>query len=184
MTSFTPTVASAVKTVSTAADYTVLDTDGYDTVYVTHASSRTVTLPVAANNIGRHIKIFKGNASGTYTLTLARQSSDTIDGATSYIALGLYDMIEVTAVASAVWVITDKKEQPVVFAASLSASQSIATATNVLLAMDTENIDTHDAYTNTASNYKFTAPTTGRYWVSIAGTNVDGTPANNIQVWV
>lgn len=49
-----------------SADYTVLDNDGYNTIAVTTSTTnRTVTLPTAADNTGRVLKIVKiDNASG------------------------------------------------------------------------------------------------------------------------
>lgn len=80
------TFIGAVKTATVAksADYTILDGDGYTTIFVTTGSStRTITLPAAANNVGRSITIKKVD-NGTGKVTLARTGADTIDGSTGF----------------------------------------------------------------------------------------------------
>jgi len=44
------------------------------------------------------------------------------------------------------------------FRATMSATQSLSDDTRVLVAYDTVEYDTDNAYTNTSSNYKFTVP--------------------------
>ena len=66
-----------------SASYTVLDTDGYDTILVTTGSvTRTITLPTAADNSGRVITIKKVD-SGTGEVTIDGEGAETIDGATT-----------------------------------------------------------------------------------------------------
>lgn len=66
-----------------SADYPILDNDGYDVIFMTTgASTRTVTLPVAANNSGRVITIMKAD-SGAGKITVSRGSSDNIDAYTT-----------------------------------------------------------------------------------------------------
>lgn len=78
VTSYFPTVASAVNVVS-SANYTILTADGYSTILVsTGSTTRTVTLPAAASNTGRIVTIGKTD-TGTGFVTVA----GTIDGATN-----------------------------------------------------------------------------------------------------
>jgi hypothetical protein len=66
-----------------SANYTITDTDGFDTILVTTSSSTiTITLPAAANNTGRELTIKKAD-SGSGKITITRAGSDTIDGYTT-----------------------------------------------------------------------------------------------------
>lgn len=50
----------------TDADYTVLDDDGYTDIFITcDGHNRTVTLPTAADNVGRKIRIINSDGAGT-----------------------------------------------------------------------------------------------------------------------
>jgi hypothetical protein len=83
VTSFAPTVKSRVKT--TSADYTITDTDGYDTILASAASTDvTITLPSASTNAGREITIKKTDAGAGGAATTRRIAiSGTIDGSTT-----------------------------------------------------------------------------------------------------
>lgn len=62
VTTYVPTIASAVHTVS-SANYTILDNDGFNRIQVTTgASNRTITLPAVANNAGRYIEFYKADS--------------------------------------------------------------------------------------------------------------------------
>ena len=79
------TFTGSIKTnlAAKSADYTILDTDGFQTILVTTgASTRTMTLPLAANNVGRVIT-FKKVDSGAGKITIVRSGSNTIDGYTT-----------------------------------------------------------------------------------------------------
>jgi hypothetical protein len=81
-TSYFPLIQSSVKTLSSAG-YTILDTDGYETILVTTgASDRTIVLPAAANNTGR-VLYFKKLDSGAGHVIIDGNASETIDGATT-----------------------------------------------------------------------------------------------------
>lgn len=102
ITTYTPTIKSSTLTVS-SANYTVLGSDGYETILVsTAASNRTITLPVAADNIGRRIVVKKSD-SGAGAVIIARSGSDTIDGSTSHTIYGQYASMTLIAVSSTVW---------------------------------------------------------------------------------
>lgn len=73
-----------------SADYTVTDTDGYGVLLMTTGNSnRTVTLPTAADNTDRKI-IIKKVDSGTGTVIIDGEGSETVDGSTTYILYGQY----------------------------------------------------------------------------------------------
>jgi hypothetical protein len=87
VTSYTPVTKSKVKTVS-SANYTVTDSDGYDTILVATGSvDRTITLPAVATNAGRTLTIKKTDAgSGVgggagFRVLIDTPGSETIDGA-------------------------------------------------------------------------------------------------------
>lgn len=75
--------------VSKSANYTILDTDGYELFLITTGSSADVaiTLPVAANNIGRRVT-FKKVDTGTKKITITRAGGDTIDGGATTVYCG------------------------------------------------------------------------------------------------
>jgi hypothetical protein len=82
VTTFVPTIVSAIKAVA-SANYTILDNDGYSTILVTTgASNRTITLPTAADNAGREITVCKVD-SGAGFVILDGEGSETIDGSTT-----------------------------------------------------------------------------------------------------
>lgn len=83
--SFSPIVKSSIHAV-TSADYTILDNDGFETIVVsTGASNRTVTLPLAANNQGRKIKIIKSD-TGAGVVLVDGSGSDLINGSSAVLA--------------------------------------------------------------------------------------------------
>lgn len=80
-----------------SADYTVTDTDGIKVILMTTGSStaKTVTLPTAADNTGRTIKVVKVD-SGTKKCTVDGEGSELCGGNTSGIDLVLqFDFVEV-----------------------------------------------------------------------------------------
>jgi len=73
----------ALQTVAKSADYTVLDDDGIHTILMTTgASDKTVTLPTAAANDGRIIKVVKVDSDVGKCL-IDGESTETINGSTS-----------------------------------------------------------------------------------------------------
>ena len=46
-----------------------------------------------------------------------------------------------------------------------SSNQSIGTTTDTLLVLDAELYDSDNTFTNTSGNYKFTAPSNGKYYL-------------------
>lgn len=70
-----------------AGDYLILDGDGFRTIGVTTAgTNRTVTLPTAADNTNRIITVKKVD-SGTGTVIIDGEGSETIDGSLTYTLL-------------------------------------------------------------------------------------------------
>jgi hypothetical protein len=104
-----PEIHNAIKTVS-SADYTILDNDGYATIYLSSfgGSNRTFTLPASANNIGRRIRVVVGDTANANTLAVSRAGSDVIyDGAsntaTSVNILKFNETKEFECLTSGVW---------------------------------------------------------------------------------
>lgn len=78
-----------------SADYTVLDTDGIGVIAMTTgASNRTVTLPAAANNTHRMLRIKKVD-SGVGKVIIDGNASETVDGVTTKDVVLQYDFLEV-----------------------------------------------------------------------------------------
>lgn len=78
-----PRILNAPKTIhSTSSDYPILDNDGYELILVTTGSSAnvTITLPTAADNKGRRIKIQKVDSG---TKFVAVSASENIRGSSS-----------------------------------------------------------------------------------------------------
>lgn len=104
VTSFVSVIASSTKVVS-SANYTILDTDGFDVISISTAGSdRTITLPASATNIGRKIRIKKTD-SGAGAVIIARAGSDTIDGAISQKIYTQYGECSIYCEASGVFYI-------------------------------------------------------------------------------
>lgn len=104
-TSYFPVIQSAVKSVS-SANYTILDNDGYEIIAVTTgASDRTITMPSAANNIGRSLKIKKVD-SGAGKVLITRAGSDTMDGETTVELSDQYEEATLYGVTSSAYSIT------------------------------------------------------------------------------
>jgi hypothetical protein len=98
-TSYVPTITSS--TYAASASYTVLDGDGYDTILVTTGNTdRTITLPTAVDNSGRKLTIKKVD-SGTGTVTVDGEGSETIDGATTKVLSAQYTSLAIQCDGSA-----------------------------------------------------------------------------------
>lgn len=76
------------------------------------------------------------------------------------------------------WVAAGGVNTPAFFA-GLTTDQTISNATLTLVALANESFDTDNAFTNTASNYKFTVPTgkSGKYLISWGMRNSGATSA-------
>ncbi len=88
--------------------YTITDTDGYSVLHCTTVSTnRTINLPTVADNNGRTITIIKSD-SGTGTLTVDGEGSETIGGsATTCVLREQYELITVTSVGGE-WQVTGR----------------------------------------------------------------------------
>jgi hypothetical protein len=89
---FKAAISSAFSTV-TSANYTVTDTDGFDTLlFSTGGSNRTLTLPAVATNAGRRLLIKKID-SGVGTVLIDTPGAETIDGAAQNTLTAQYAMV-------------------------------------------------------------------------------------------
>ena len=87
------TGAGANTTSAKSADYTILDGDGIETILMTTgASTRTVTLPTAADNTNRQITVKKVD-SGVGTVIIDGEGAETIDGATTHTIYSQYGRV-------------------------------------------------------------------------------------------
>jgi hypothetical protein len=69
---------SRIKIIS-SANYTILDTDTFNIIFIsTGASTRTITLPLLANNIGKRIKIYKTGGTGNVLIAPNASNPNTI----------------------------------------------------------------------------------------------------------
>lgn len=91
------------------ANYIITNTDGFSWVgsVTTQTANRTITLPAAASNIGRTIRISKYDSSA-FTLIIATGNSgaDTLDGASgssANILTAQYSYVEVVCVSATAW---------------------------------------------------------------------------------
>lgn len=104
-TSYFPIIKSSTNSVS--ASYTVLDTDGFSTIFVTTAgTNRTITLPLAANNAGRTLYIKKVD-SGTGQVIVDGNGTETIDGNLTFTLFLQFDSVTVECDGTAWYVITN-----------------------------------------------------------------------------
>jgi hypothetical protein len=90
-------VTSAVKisTATKTADYTVLDDDGYEQIFVNPTGKTiTITLPTASANTGRRLIVKVTHAGGAVTVN--GEGSETIDGATTFVMQSQYDFLDIT----------------------------------------------------------------------------------------
>jgi hypothetical protein len=103
-TSYFPTIQSAA--VVKTANYTITTTDGYTAVGYDCTSGtpgdRTATLPDAAANIGRYIRIYKTD-TGSGKVTVTRAGSDTIQGQNTVRLWSQYDWITLYSDGTSTW---------------------------------------------------------------------------------
>lgn len=184
VTTFVPVVASAIKTVS-SANYTILDTDGYDTVLVTTgASQRTITLPAVANNAGRRLVIKKVD-SGAGTVLIDTPGAETIDGAAQNLLTAQYSFVELIADGSN-WFVsqaTDYVQSVIASASKVTVTSGVTTdITSISIGAGSWAIDVLAVYTPSAAigtpvsirtSINTTSVTEGTY-----GDNLYSIPAN------
>ncbi len=86
-------------TVAKSADYTVTDTDMIRTINMTTAGSdRTITLPIAANNIHRRITITKVDSGTGYCIIIdSATGADLINGAASIRVPAQWDTVTLSS---------------------------------------------------------------------------------------
>lgn len=92
-----------------SADYTVLDDDGISVINMTTSTTtRTVTLPTAADNTGRTLVIKKVD-SGSGRVIVDGEGSETIDGFATVIVPLQNDFVTVQCTGSA-WTIINRRD--------------------------------------------------------------------------
>lgn len=93
------------ETAAKSADYTVTDTDKIRTVLVTAgASTRTITLPTAADNAHRMLTISKID-SGAGIVVIDGENSETINGAATFTLYGQNESVTIQCDGSAWYVL-------------------------------------------------------------------------------
>ena len=91
----------------TDESYTITDTDGFDTIILSATAlgaERTITLPTAADNIRRRIKVLTLNAHGTYQLVVDGEGAETINGQLVWRLNGIYQRVELVCTGTA-WIV-------------------------------------------------------------------------------
>lgn len=152
-----------------SADYTITDDDGVSIVHMTTSSTdRTVTLPTASANAGRVITVKKVD-SGTGSVTLDGEGSETIDGATTIILHNQFESVSIQCDGSS-WHITDSHLLPSGEVKATSANGHGSTNTKIRR-FTTTDIDTGTSITyadSTTLGTTFTINQKGIYTISYA----------------
>lgn len=149
----------------------------------TTSGTITATLPAAASNEGLELIFVKTNAANS--LIIDANSSELVNGSTTFTMLAIYESVTVSCNASK-WFVTrhvvpNANFEPVVVRSKKTSSASISTNTETLVVYDSEAIDSHSAY-NT-SNGKFTTPISGDYMISATGyIQIQGHTNTNVEV--
>jgi len=122
-------------------DYICLDDDGYTHINVTAgAANRTITLPTAADNIGRRLKIRKVDNGAGYVITDG-EGAETINGITEWRLFNQYDYVVIECDGTE-WFVTGGTEPELVYRHTADFSQAAAqniwyAVTNFILALPT-----------------------------------------------
>jgi hypothetical protein len=141
-------------------NWTVTDTDGYDSFYgTTSTTNRTVTMAVGANNIGRRVTVMK-NDSGSGKVTITRQGSDNfgLSSATTIELLSQGDRVTLEG-DSGRWRVVEFSRKPITARYRVSASTanaSLAASAREVIDYDTADYDSHSSVT-TGASWVFTA---------------------------
>lgn len=176
-------VSAKIKTlklenVAKTADYPVTDTDGVVTIYMTTSTTdRVVTLPTAADNAGRSVKLVKvDSASGKASFD--GELSETVNGATGATAdlVGQYESATVYCDGTE-WFITEfVTHQRICRAYRSSAASLQASDSWVHLGLDAESYDPLGWYTSSATaEAAYFQPNTPGYYeitVQVSGSNI------------
>ena len=144
-----------------SGNYTVVGSDNRDTIEVTAAA--TITLTACATLTSDDTGDFEVTVKNKHTgyITVARSSTDTIDGATSYIVNpGCSATFKINQASDGFNVVSQENTKAVCFDVTKSSTQAISSTDPVLVTWETENIDSHGYF---ASN-KFTPLSAGKYY--------------------
>lgn len=165
------------------ADYTVTDTDGIEVILMTTGGTdRTVTLPTAADNTYRKIKVVKVD-NGSGKVTIDGEGAETINGATTVkipgYEAGQWCYIEVTCDGSG-WYITDIKDETewISWTPSTTWNNGNTTWTGYYKRVKDDIICNVNGVQAGAPSAAALAVTLPNSW-TIATGKIPGTPANN-----
>lgn len=154
------TTPSAPSIVSKSTTYTALTTD--DIILCTAASDWTLTLFASASNSGKKL-IIKKTDSNTNAITIDANSTETIDGALTFVLSVQYQEVEIVCDGSN-WHIINSRIPTI--AAKYRLAGAVAASTTQPINFATSDFDTHSCVT-TGSSWKFTAPMASKYSVSV-----------------
>lgn len=122
--------------VSKSANYTITDTDTFDTIgVITSSTSKTITLPTASANKDRLIKIFKQDSGAGYAIVDA-EGSETINDNLKWEITEQYGFITVHSTGSK-WYVVSTNISCVYEKISTSVSSSTVSAVNIWDTIDT-----------------------------------------------
>lgn len=120
----------AVDTVAKSDDYIITDTDGIRTVLMTNSTTdRTVTLPTAADNDHRIITVKKVD-SGSGRVIVDGESTETIDGVTTFTLPSQLDEVTVQCDGSN-WHVISRNMKPLYVSGLTKTGMSQNTATDI-----------------------------------------------------
>jgi hypothetical protein len=164
-------------------NYTVLDTDGYDSILVTTGSvDRTITLPTAADNTSRVIKTIKADA-GTGKVIVDGEGSETINGTATFVLVSQYNYVELLCTGTE-WIVTGEVSPSGQSGVTvkLSANHNLSTSVPTIFQFDTLDQIGDDVLSEwNTSTYRFTAKRNGYYHIGISwfSTNYHGSLASS-----
>jgi len=173
------------------ANYTILATDKVVAQIGTMSTARTFSLPAASTvEAGAEIIVIdeSGSVDSTNKITVQRNGTDTIEGATSIEILQAYGILKLICNGDNSWKIANRliatqaevdawtnklklitpetlaNRNIPMFRSYINSAQTIATSTVTKVQFDTESFDTNSWYDNT-TNYRFTPLKAGKYLV-------------------
>lgn len=156
--SYSPNMQNA--TASKSANYTITGVDGLATILVTTgASNKTITLPTAASNNGRHLTIQKVD-SGTGEVIIDGALSETINGSLTIDLINQWDLVTIMCDGINWYIVNDQRRiQTVLFTYSSATGLGSLAETSLTINTIEANTFTDGVYSGT----NFTTPTDGIY---------------------
>ena len=139
---------------------------GFTTILVNNsAADATITLPSASSANERIYNIKKIHSGETYKVIIDGNSSETIDGATTYNLYMQYESVKIQSDGSN-WHILEKNLVPFQIKITRDASQSISHDTITVVNYDNEVFDV-GAIADTSSTYRVTIKRAGKYQIVV-----------------